>query len=204
LAARKPGLDAFIGHAADILDGGQRLLSAVEEMLELARIDAGRIRLDARSIDAEKVLTACRRMIADEAARRGISITIAAAPGGPTIWADEPALRKVLLNLLSNGLKFTPRGGRITCSAAAVTGDRVRLTVADTGVGIPADRLSGLFEPFTQLDASYRREAEGAGIGLALARELVEHMGGRIAIRSTVGQGTVVDVDLPTGRIGRL
>ena len=143
-------------------------------------------------------------MVADEAKRRGIDLSVAIAPDCPTIWADEPALRKVLQNLLSNGLKFTPRGGRITCGAAAFNHDRVRLTVADTGVGIPADRLSALFRPFTQLDASYRREAEGVGVGLALVRELVEHMGGEIAVRSTVGQGTVILVDLPAGRIGRV
>jgi signal transduction histidine kinase len=205
LATRKSGMDAFIGHANDILEGGQRLLSAVDEMLELARIDAGRIKLDARAMDPEKLLLACRRLIADEAARRGIDVVIAVSPGCPTIWADEPALRKVMLNLLSNGLKFTPKGGRITCGAAAQngSGERIKLTIADTGVGIPADRLSALFQPFSQLDKSYRREAEGVGIGLALVRELVEHMGGEIAISSTVGAGTIVDVVLPTARIGR-
>ena len=203
LAGRKPGLDAFIGHASDILDGGRRLLGAIDEMLDLAAIDAGRIHLDARAIDPEKLIAACVRLAADEAARRGIEVTVSVPPGCPTIWADEPALRKVLLNLLSNGVKFTPAGGRVTIVARPVDGSRVRLTVADTGIGIPSDRLPGIFEPFTQLDASYRREAEGVGVGLALVRELVEHMDGEIAISSEVGQGTVVDVALPSARGSR-
>ncbi len=203
LAGRKPGLDAFIGHASDILDGGRRLLGAIDEMLDLARIDAGRIRLDARAIDPEKLLATCVRLAADEAARRGVMVTVVISPGCPTIWADEPALRKVLLNLLSNGVKFTPQGGRISVGARPVEGSKVRLTIADTGIGIPWDRLSGIFEPFTQLDASYRREAEGVGVGLALVRELVEHMDGEIAISSEVGQGTVVDVTLPSARGSR-
>lgn len=203
LAARKDGLAAFVGHANDILEGGVRLLGAIDEMLDLARIDAGRIRLNSREIDPEKLLAACLRLAADGATRRSIAVSVAVAPGCPTIWADEPALRKVLLNLLSNGIKFTPQGGRIALGAAAAEGDRVKLTIADTGIGIPADRLSGIFEPFTQLDVSYQREAEGVGIGLALVRELVEYMDGQVAISSEVGRGTVVEVTLPSARLYR-
>ena len=203
LAGRKPGLDAFIGHANDILDGGRRLLGAIDEMLDLARIDAGRIRLDARAIDPEKLLGACTRQAADDAAKRGVQLSVAVEPGCPTIWADEAALRKVLLNLLSNGIKFTPQGGRISIGAQPVEDNRVRLTIADTGIGIPADRLSGIFEPFAQLDVSYRREAEGVGIGLALVRELVEYMDGNVAISSEVGRGTIVEVTVPSTRAAR-
>lgn len=203
LAGRKPGLDVFIGHSSDILDGGRRLLSAIDEMLDLARIDAGRMRLDARAIDPEKLLSTCRRLSADEAARRGITVTISVAAGCPTIWADEPALRKVMLNLISNGLKFTQSGGQVTLAASGADGGGVRLTVADTGVGIPSDRLASVFEPFAQLDASYRREAEGVGVGLALVRDLIEHMDGKVTIASTVGKGTVVSVVLPSGRVPR-
>jgi signal transduction histidine kinase len=200
LAARKTGLSAFVGHSNDILEGGQRLLSAVDEMLDLARIDAGRIRLDARAIDPEKLLATCARLAADAATRRGVAVTVSVAAGCPTIWADEPALRKVLLNLLSNGIKFTPQGGRISLGALPLDGGRIKLTIADTGIGIPSDRLSGIFEPFTQLDVSYQREADGVGVGLALVRELVEHMGGEVSISSELGRGTVVDVNLPSTR----
>ena len=203
LAGRKPGTSAFVGHANDILEGGVRLLGAIDEMLDLARIDAGRIRLYSREIDPEKLLATCSRLTADGALRRGISISISVAADCPTIWADESALRKVLLNLLSNGIKFTPQGGRISLGAVAAGDGRVKLSISDTGIGIPSDRLSSIFEPFTQLDASYRREAEGVGVGLALVRELVEHMGGEIAISSEVGQGTVVDVTLPSARGAR-
>jgi signal transduction histidine kinase len=200
LAGRKPGLDAFIGHAGDILEGGRRLLGAIDEMLDLARIDSGRFQLDARAIDPEKLLHTCMRLTADEATRRGIGVSTSIAAGCPTIWADEAALRKVLLNLISNGLKFTPVGGRVRLGAEGREEGRVRLSIADTGVGIPADRLSGIFEPFTRLDASYRRETEGVGVGLALVRELVSHMGGEIQIRSEVGRGTVVELNLPSQR----
>ncbi len=203
LAGRKPGLDAFVGHAGDILEGGVRLLGAIDEMLDLARIDAGRIHLHSREIDPEKLLATCSRLTADAAMRSGITISVSVAADCPTIWADEPALRKVLINLLSNGIKFTPKGGRISLGATADGGSRVKLSIADTGIGIPSDRLSGIFEPFTQLDASYRREAEGVGVGLALVRELVVHMDGEIAITSEVGRGTIVDVTLPSARVPR-
>jgi signal transduction histidine kinase len=203
LAGRKAGLGAFVGHANNILEGGVRLLGAIDEMLDLARIDAGRIRLNSREIDPEKLLAACSRLAADSAMRRGISISVAVAPHCPTIWADEPALRKVVLNLLSNGIKFTPQGGRISLGALPVEGGRVKLTIADTGIGIPADRLAGIFEPFTQLDASYQRETEGVGVGLALVRELVEYMDGGVAIASEVGRGTIVEVTLPSARTAR-
>ena len=103
----------------------------------------------------------------------------------------------------SNGIKFTPQGGRISIGAQPVEDNRVRLTIADTGIGIPADRLSGIFEPFAQLDVSYRREAEGVGIGLALVRELVEYMDGDVAISSEVGRGTIVEVTVPSTRAAR-
>ena len=203
LAGRKAGLDSFIDHANDILDSGHRLLGAIDEMLDLARMGAGRIRLDVREIDPEKLLATCARLAADEATSRGVEISVAVTPGCPTIWADEPALRKVLLNFLSNGIKFTPQGGRISLEAQPADGGRVKLIIADTGIGIPADRLTGIFEPFTQLDASYRREAEGVGIGLALVRELVEYMDGEVAISSEFGRGTVVEVTLPSARTAR-
>ncbi|MBM3532867.1 MAG: hypothetical protein FJX60_07515 [Alphaproteobacteria bacterium] len=201
LASRKPELSAFVGHANDILEGGVRLLGAIDEMLDLARVDAGRIRLHSREINPEKLLATCARLAADGAMRRSISISVSVDAGCPTIWADEPALRKVLLNLLSNGIKFTPQGGRISLGAVPASGIRVKLTVADTGIGIPADRLSGIFEPFAQLDVSYTREAEGVGIGLALVRELVEFMEGEVGISSEVGRGTLVEVRLPSARI---
>jgi len=143
LAYRKPELSAFVGHANDILEGGVRLLGAIDEMLGLARVDAGRIRLHSREIDPEKLLAACARLAADGAMRRSISILVSVDAGCPTIWADEPALRKVLLNLLSNGIEFTPQGGRISLGAVPASGNGIKLTVADTGIGIPADRLSG-------------------------------------------------------------
>ncbi|MBM3549262.1 MAG: hypothetical protein FJX54_20180 [Alphaproteobacteria bacterium] len=203
LASRKPATAAFVGHANDILEGGVRLLGAIDEMLDLARIDAGRIRLNSREIDPEKLLSTCSRLAADGAMRRGIVVSVSVPADCPTIWADEPALRKVVLNLLSNGIKFTPQGGRIALGAAPIEGGRVKLSIADTGIGIPADRLANIFEPFTQLDVSYKREADGVGIGLALVRELVEYMEGDVAISSELGRGTVVEVTLPSARHSR-
>jgi len=197
LVAEKPGLDPLALHSSDILEAGRRLLRSIDGMLDLARIDAGRVRLDPRPIDPEKLLTTCLRLISEDAGRGDVALSKVLAADCPAIWADEAALRKVLLNVLSNAVKFTPRGGTVVLSAEPLAAGRMRIAVSDTGIGIPADRADGVFEAFTVADPSYERRAEGAGIGLAVVKELVKRMDGDVSIESSVGLGTLVEIRLP-------
>jgi len=197
LVNEKPGLDPLAMHSGDILEAGRRLLRSIDGMLDLARIDAGRVRLDPRPIDPDKLLATCLRLTSEDAERGGVALSKTVADGCPAVWADEAGLRKVLLNVLSNAVKFTPRGGRVILSAEPIAAGRLRIAVADTGIGIPEDRTAGMFEAFAVADPSYERKAEGAGIGLAVVKELVKRMEGEVSIASALGQGTVVEILLP-------
>jgi len=197
LVTEKPGLDPLGLHAGDILEAGHRLLRSIDAMLDLARIDAGRVRLDPRPIDPDKLLATCLRLTSEDAGRNGVALSKMLPADCAAIWADEAALRKVLLNVLSNAVKFTPRGGTVVLSAAPTEAGGLRIAIADTGIGIPADRAEGVFEAFSVADSSYERHAEGAGIGLAVVKELVKRMQGEVSISSTIGQGTLVEILLP-------
>ena len=135
--------------------------------------------------------------IRDAAAQRGIAVETRLPEDELEIWADERAVGQVLHNLLSNALKFTAEGGTVTVSAAAAPNGGVEIGVADTGAGIPADRLADLMQPFEQVNTRYSRSTGGTGLGLSLVRGLVDLHRGRVGIRSTLHVGTTVTVYFP-------
>src|SRR5262249_30723788 len=139
----------------------------------------------------------CISIVRASADKAQVTLTSNVGRGLPPIHGDRRALKQVLLNLLSNAIKFTPPGGAVTLSAAPVAELRILMQVADTGIGIPPDELAHVFEPFHQVDSTYSRKHEGTGLGLSITRRLVEMHGGKIAISSVVGQGTVVNIELP-------
>ncbi len=139
-------------------------------------------------------------LVAPQARAKGLTLTSADFNADLTVCADPEKLRQVLVNLLSNAVKFTerrigvPSGITVTCAAA---GDRVRITVSDTGIGIPADKLEAVFEPFVQVRADLTRTAEGTGLGLAISRDLARGMGGDLTVESTAGEGSAFTLELP-------
>ena len=192
--------ERYRSYAADIHTSGLHLLEIINDVLDLAKIEARESRLYEESLRLESIVSAVMQMMAEQAERAGLSLVREPMLGLPMIRADERALRQMLLNLMSNAVKFTPSGGTIRVGAA-IEADSIRLWVSDTGIGIAAADIPKLMQPFTQLDNSYRRKHRGTGLGLVLVRQLAELHGGTVTIDSVPGQGTTVSVRLPPGRI---
>lgn len=178
------------------------LLSVIQDVLDLSRIEAGKLELERVEIDpAACVMDTCR-ILAATARRKGLTLRVDLPPDLPTVLGDPGRLRQVLLNLGNNAIKFTERGGITVRISAEQRGPRVVLSVsvADTGVGMTPDQSERVFQPFVQAAASVSREHGGSGLGLAICRQLVEAMGGAIGIESARGVGTTVTFTLPFDR----
>jgi len=174
-----------------ILSGGHHLLGLINEVLDLSAIEAGRLQVDIEEVALTPLIRECLTLVSPQATDRQVEVVTGDA-GDTAVRADRTRLKQVLLNLLSNGIKYNRPGGRLTLEIAELE-DRLRLTVSDTGRGIPADLAARVFEPFDRLGA---KQVEGTGIGLAITRRMVELMGGRIDFTSTPGVGTRFNVDL--------
>jgi signal transduction histidine kinase len=182
-------------YAQDIHDAGRHLLGLINDSLDLARIEAGRIEIETRSLEVEPFLRDSLRMVREEAARRGIGLLLEIDPDVTTVRADERKLRQVLFNLLANAIRFTDRGGTVAVRAHAEA-QTLHIAIADTGVGIPAADQERIFGEFEQAGTSEDRRG-GTGLGLALAKRLVELHGGGIGLESAPGRGSTFTVVLP-------
>jgi two-component system cell cycle sensor histidine kinase PleC len=185
-------------YAADIHASGQHLLSLINDLLDVAKIEAGKMEIDPQPLDATHVVFDLERLLGPRALARRQTLTTEMASDLPLVMADERAFRQIVLNLLSNAVKFTPEGGHIRLAARA-DGDGLLLQVEDDGPGIAKEKLTQIFTPFSQIDNRYGRQAGGTGLGLALVKGLVELHGGRVWIDSVLGHGTVVNVYFPLG-----
>ncbi|WP_148612887.1 CHASE domain-containing protein [Nocardioides rubriscoriae] len=179
-------------YAATIRDSGQHLLHVVNDILDLSKAEAGRVVLEHEPFDLERCLDTVLDLVGTEAGRKGLDLSVErSAPGA--VVGDVARLRQVLLNLVGNAVKFTPAGGRVVLRVLPVPPegeDLVAFEVSDTGTGITPDQLAGLFEPYVQAAASVTRTHGGTGLGLTIAQQLVEAMGGTLTVDSTVGEGT--------------
>jgi len=194
------GSDKYREYCRDIHQSGQYLLDVINDILDMSKIEAGRIRLDAEPIDLEPFLNDAMRVVSARANDKRLKL-IARIGGGISLTADHRLLKQILLNLLSNSVKFTPEGGRITIRARATPGGWVSVSIADTGIGIPEDALARLGRPFEQVESQLTKSHQGSGLGLAIAKSLTELHHGTMRIRSTPGRGTMVLLRLPTSRI---
>lgn len=186
----------------DIATAGRHMLEMVEHLLSHARLTAGRYMIEPEWRSAQQVLTEAARMMQPIAEKGGISLTSPVAPP-IEINVDQHGFFQVLINLLTNAIKFTPQGGQVSLTATAV-GDALEVIVTDTGEGIPADMVNQVMEPFTQARRSGSQALKGAGLGLSIAQSLVEMHGGTLNIASVEGDGTTVTVTLPTSRVRTL
>jgi signal transduction histidine kinase len=182
-------------YANHINSSGKHLLGMINDLLDVAKIEAGKMELYPEWIDARAALEQATRFIEERATAKGIRIEVVVRPGDETVWVDERAFMQVSINLLSNALKFTERGS-ITVQLRR-DGHAAILRVTDTGCGIAADRLPYVFEAFEQADNSYTSHNMGTGLGLTLVRALVTLHGGTSAITSEEGVGTEVTVSFP-------
>ena len=191
----------YLEYGNDIYESGEHLLSMINDILDLSKIEAGQWELFDEEIDVGATLAAVIRLVDDRAARGGVVLATEAADDLPGLWADERALKQVLLNLLSNAVKFTDADGHVTLSVAVEADGDYLFRVADQGIGIPADELGRVLEPFEQASNSLTRQSEGTGLGLPLAKSFVELQGGTLEIESDVGVGTTVSVRYPALRV---
>ena len=177
----------------------QHLLTLIDDVLNFARLESGRVEYRAAVVPLADVVAEVAPMV--EPLLAGAGIAFAAdrpAADAPAAWADREKVRQIVLNLLSNAIKFTPTGGRVTLAAGpGPLPGTVALRVADSGRGIPADRLEDIFAPFVQVDAGLTRTSEGTGLGLAISRDLARGMGGDLAAESTPGAGSTFTLTLP-------
>jgi signal transduction histidine kinase len=220
-------LNAILGYASLLLDGlagplerpqrdfvertrasGRHLLGLVEEVLDIAKVEAGQMRVDVGPVSAVRVITTAVTLVRPQAASAGVNVD--ASPCANVlgeVTGDERRVRQILLNLLANAVKFTRPGGRITVGCERVEGrvpfspgslgSWMCLGVTDTGIGIDPEHLETIFEPFVQLDASHTRARGGTGLGLAISRRFARLMGGDITVTSRVGEGTTFTLWLP-------
>ena len=185
-----------LAYVNDVLAAGKHLLSLINDVLDLAKIEAGGMELELSPVAIPDVLRSAVAMHSERASRGGIDLALTSEPEAITVTADERRVRQVVFNLLSNAVKFTPAGGRVDISARADDG-HVEIAVADTGPGIPAGDLERVFEEFEQ--SSDGKKVEGTGLGLPLSRKLVELHGGRLWVESVVGRGSTFRFTLPVG-----
>jgi signal transduction histidine kinase len=186
-------------YVEDILSSGNHLLSLINDVLDLSKVEAGQIELEVAPFSLREAVERGVVMIRERASKNGVALASEVAPEAHVVTADERRIRQILFNLLSNAVKFTPAGGRIDVSAARVNGE-IHVAVADTGSGIAPDDLDRIFEEFQQTDAGAKQQ-EGTGLGLALSKRLVELHGGRIWVESELGVGSRFVFTLPAEEV---
>ena len=179
----------------DILASGQHLLELINDILDMSKIEAGKFRLAPETITTDEILDQCLRIMRGRAREAGLELIIDAGEG-QEIFADPRAIKQVLLNLMSNAVKFTPEGGKVAAEARR-TGSTIEFSVTDTGIGIARDDIPRLGQPFEQIASQHSKAHKGSGLGLALSKSLVELHGGALQIESTLGEGTRVSFTIP-------
>jgi two-component system cell cycle sensor histidine kinase PleC len=189
----------YKGYAADILRSGQHLLSLINDILDMAKIEAGKLTLHYEAVSLKEIVEDAARLMRGRVEEAGLKLLVD-APDLPTIEADHRGLKQVVLNLLSNAVKFTPEGGDIVVALTREDDDRVRVAVTDTGIGIAAEDLGRLARPFEQVEGQHSKTTQGTGLGLALTKSLIELHGGTLTLESEPGRGTTVSFDLPIRR----
>ena len=188
-------------YAADIGSSGRFLLEVINDILDLSKAAAGKAVLREDRMSVAALVTGVERFFRERAHGAGLTLEISSPDEDIELWADETKLKQVLLNLVSNAIKFTPAGGRVSVRAEARPDGGLALTVTDSGIGIAKDDLDRIFQPFVQVDSSLARRHTGTGLGLPLARSFVELHGGTVEIVSQPGSGTRANVLLPSSRI---
>ncbi len=195
------GTARYIDYARDIQTSAQHLLELINDLLDMGRIEAGRLKLVDETIDLEATIRSVRTVVQQQAEARGVVLACEAAPCTCALIADDRAVRQILINLLSNAVKFTPVGGRVEIRQRLGGDGSLAILVADNGIGIEPEALRHLLAPFEQAETRLLGKEAGTGLGLAITRRLIELHGGRIAIDSRPGEGTTVTVVFPAERV---
>lgn len=193
-----PVTEAQLATLGRIARSERHLLRLINEVLNLSRIEAGKVEYAIEPVPVREIVTGITPMIEPQLSQKNVTFSVE-VPAGLIVRADREKAQQVLLNLLSNAMKFTPEGGSVSLVATQCDGsaEPVCIQVSDTGIGIPHDKLDAVFQPFVQVDATRTRSAEGSGLGLAISRDLARGMGGDLTADSTLGQGSTFTLLLP-------
>ncbi|HYD15353.1 MAG TPA: HAMP domain-containing sensor histidine kinase [Hyphomicrobium sp.] len=189
--------EEIVQHATLIRDSAEHLLHVINDILDISKMRSGTYALDAFEVDVGAVLRDCIDEAQPAATEAGVELSLRAAFSLPSVRGDDLKLGQIFNNLISNAVKFTPRGGSVVVEVIELGNGGVKITVRDTGIGMEDDEIRVALEPFGQVDGARTRWREGAGLGLTIAKSLVELHGGKLLITSVKGKGTDVTVTFP-------
>ncbi len=195
------GDERYVQYAALIHESGQHLLQLIEDILDLSKIESGSVELREQTFDAGAAIAVSAGLLTERARSGGVNLYVRIPPDLPMLHADEGRLRQIVLNLVANAVKFTPRGGSVIVAVSQRDGGDFMLKVSDTGIGIAADDLPLVMSPFVQGAESHENNLEGTGLGLPLVKLLVDLHQGTLQIESEPGEGTIATVVLPVERV---
>ncbi|MDF1794555.1 MAG: ATP-binding protein [Thalassobaculaceae bacterium] len=193
-------MDTYMRYAEHINESGTHLLALINDLLDVSRIEAGRLELEETGFSVNELMSECARMLRVRADDKDVDLAVESEDIALALHADRRAVKQIIVNLVSNAIKFTPAGGKVRMRFGIDSRKRIQLVVSDTGIGIPADRHDVVFRPFEQLENAHSRRHDGTGLGLYITRNLTEAHNGAIHLDSEVGEGTVVTVTFPVER----
>ncbi len=190
----------YVGYAADILGSGKHLLGLIQTILDMARFEGGNVTLSDEPTSIRAIVRDTIRLLHERANDKQVSLHVEV--GDDILVRMDPVhLRQIVINLVSNAIKFSKAQGVIAIDSHMVPGGDVTLRVTDTGIGIPAEAIDKLFLPFSQVDNAYSRKHDGVGLGLSICRSIMKAYGGSISLQSAVGMGTMVTLQMPAERV---
>ena len=193
----------YAEYASDIHKSGQHLLDLINDILDLSKLEAGKLELRETDVSLSGIVEQTCTLMCNNARSAGVKLVYDAPDSVPLLRADERALRQVMLNFLSNAIKFTPRGGSVTAVVRALHDGGLECSIADTGIGMSSDEIDVALMPFGQVDSKIARQHKGTGLGLPISKSLIELHGGALHVQSQTGRGTTLVVSFPASRVRR-
>ena len=187
----------YVSYAKDINESGQHLLKLIGDILDLSKVEAGALTINILNVDLEECAEIAFRLVRERAQKKRLSLELSLAPDFPCVMTDERVVQQILINLITNAIKFTGEGGRVTLAGHVAPSGDIALAVRDTGIGMTPDEIVIALEPFGQVGSAIGARAEGTGLGLPLCERFASALGGTLSIESTPGKGTTVTVTLP-------
>jgi len=195
------GHERYSEYTESVLQSGRHLLTIINDLLDMAKVESGRLQLKERMIDVAEVADACLSMMRDTIKQQGLDLNVRFPSDAPPLWADQRLVKQMLINLLGNAVKFTPEGGSLTIEGGLNSEGGYTLSVTDTGIGIAPEHLQTVLEPFGQVESAMNRSHAGTGLGLPLVNAMIELHGGTLTIDSAPGVGTAATLRFPPERV---